>query len=99
MLAERLLAEGVPAGPVLDVPQVLNHHQVRAREMIVNRGAYRGLGVPVKMSRTPGKVRSLPPRLGEHATDILLEAGYDDEQIKRFVEEKVVGPSTLSGTS
>ena len=99
VLAERLLAEGVPAGPVLDVPQVLNHQQVRAREMIVNRGAYRGLGVPVKMSRTPGKVRSLPPRLGEHATDILLEAGYDDEQIKRFVEEKVVGPSTLSGTS
>jgi len=44
-------------------------------------------------------VLSLPPRLGEHATDILLEAGYDDEQIKRFVEAKVVGPSTLSGTS
>ena len=91
VLAERLLAAGVPAGAVLDVPQVLNHPQVQAREMVINRRTYQGLGVPVKMSRTPGRVRSLPPKLGEHVRDILLEAGYDDEKIDCFVEEKVVG--------
>ncbi len=96
VLAEKLLAEGVPAGAVVDIPQVLAHPQVQAREMVVKRGNYQGLGVPVKMSRTPGRVRSLPPRLGEHAEDILLEAGYDYDQIRQFTEQKVVGSSKYS---
>ena len=64
--------------------------------MVVKRGNYQGLGVPVKMSRTPGRVRSLPPKLGEHAEDILLEAGYDCDQIRQFTEQKVVGSSKYS---
>jgi len=96
VLAEELLANGVPAGAVLEVPQALHHPQVRARGMVLEDGEYQGIGVPVKMSRTPGYPRMLPPKLGEHASDILLEAGYDEAEIESLVRTSVVGDVALS---
>ena len=49
---------------MLSVEEVLNHPQVRHREMVLETGAYRGLGFPIKMSRTPARLRRLPPALG-----------------------------------
>jgi len=63
-VAEELLAKTVPVGAVLSVEEVLNHPQVRHREMVLETGAYRGLGFPIKMSRTPARLRRLPPALG-----------------------------------
>ena len=91
VLAEELLADGVPAGAVLEVPQVLDHPQVRARDMVVEDGKYQGIGVPVKMSRTPGRPRVSPPKLGEHTYDVLSEAGYNDREIEKFLRLRVVG--------
>jgi len=91
VLAEELLADGVPAGAVLEVPKVLEHPQIRARDMVVDDGEYRGIGVPVKMGRTPGYPRVLPPKLGEHANDILLEAGYDKAEIDSLLRSGIVG--------
>ena len=97
LLAEELLADGVPAGAVLEVPQVLDHPQVRARGMVLEDGEYQGIGVPVKMGRTPGYPRMLPPKLGEHVNDILLEAGYDEAEIESFVRTSTVGNMVFSG--
>jgi len=63
--ATKLLEQGVPAGPVLEVPDVVNHPHTRHRGMVVEKDGYRGTGNPIKLSRTPASVRSVPPQFGE----------------------------------
>ena len=60
-LADALMALGVPAAPVLDVPQALTHPHTLHRAMVVQmEGGYRGLGAPVKLGRTPASYRHAP---------------------------------------
>jgi crotonobetainyl-CoA:carnitine CoA-transferase CaiB-like acyl-CoA transferase len=80
-LAMTLLEKGVPCGPVLDVPDVVNHAHTRHRGMVVERGAYRGTGNPVKLTRTPASVRSEPPAFGSSTREVLSEAGYTAAEI------------------
>jgi formyl-CoA transferase len=49
--------------------------------MVAEKGDYRGVGTPIKLSRTPGGLRSNPPRFAEHSVDVLKERGYRDEDI------------------
>jgi crotonobetainyl-CoA:carnitine CoA-transferase CaiB-like acyl-CoA transferase len=72
-----LEAAGIPCGPVLNYDEVLTDPQILARDMVVATdhavtGPFRTLGVPVKLSETPGQVHSPAPRLGEH-TDAILK--------------------------
>ena len=67
---------GIPCGPVLNYDQVLTDPQILARDMVVTTahpvtGPFQTLGVPVKLSETPGHVHSPAPRLGEHTAEIL----------------------------
>jgi crotonobetainyl-CoA:carnitine CoA-transferase CaiB-like acyl-CoA transferase len=80
-LAMVLLDKGVPAGPVLDVPDVVNHPHTKHRGMVVERGDYRGIGNPVKLARTPATVRSTPPQFGSATRAVLTEAGYAPAEI------------------
>ncbi|HEX2941643.1 MAG TPA: CoA transferase, partial [Rhodopila sp.] len=69
---------GIPAGPVLYYDQVFTDPQILARDMVVetnhpDTGPFRTMGVPVKLSDTPGSVRGPAPRLGEH-TEAILQA-------------------------
>jgi crotonobetainyl-CoA:carnitine CoA-transferase CaiB-like acyl-CoA transferase len=71
-----LKATGVPCGSVRDVSDVLGDPQLDARGMIetvehLTAGAVRVLGVPIKLSGTPGAVRTAPPVLGQHTDQIL----------------------------
>lgn len=73
-----LEAAGIPAGPVLGFDQVLTDPHMLARGMVAETGhpvtgSFRTLGVPVKLSDTPGAVRQPAPRLGEHTKDVLSE--------------------------
>jgi crotonobetainyl-CoA:carnitine CoA-transferase CaiB-like acyl-CoA transferase len=90
-----LNANGVPAGPIYSVDQALDHPQVRHREMVVARehptaGAIRLLGLPVKLSATPGAVRLAPPTLGQHTAEILREIGMSDDEVERAAADGVV---------
>jgi crotonobetainyl-CoA:carnitine CoA-transferase CaiB-like acyl-CoA transferase len=72
--------------PVLGVDEALGSELVRAREMVVEweqpeLGPVRQLGVPVKLSRTPGGVHAPAPALGEHTHEVLAAAGFDDAEI------------------
>ena len=83
---QALLAEGVPVGPIHDYAQVFEDPHTQAREMMVElehpvEGTVRGLGIPVKLSGTPGSVRRAAPLLGEHTEEVLREAGIDDADI------------------
>jgi len=82
-LCQDLMQSGVPAGPVRTVPQAFAQAHVAHREMLLDNDddGYRGVGIPVKFSRTPGKAGVRPPRYGEHADEILAEAGCRAEQI------------------
>ncbi|MGZ5313226.1 MAG: CaiB/BaiF CoA transferase family protein [Solirubrobacterales bacterium] len=92
--------------PVLDLDEALDSELVKAREMVVELdqpGAERPvkqLGVPVKMSRTPGRVEAPGPSLGEHTDEVLEAAGYSAEQIAALKESgAVAGPAAgVSGS-
>ncbi|MBC7897758.1 MAG: CoA transferase [Cytophagaceae bacterium] len=80
---ERLLAAGVPAGPIVDLEEALTDPHAHARQMIEPvehpvAGRVRTLGFPVKFGATPMRVRRPPPQLGEHSVEIRREAGRED---------------------
>jgi len=86
---------GVPAGPVYNMEQVYQDPQVQARDMVVDlehptAGLTKMLGLPVKLSRTPGQIRRPAPTLGQHTDEILRELGLSTESILALRERQVV---------
>jgi crotonobetainyl-CoA:carnitine CoA-transferase CaiB-like acyl-CoA transferase len=77
-LAEMLIREGVPCGPVLTIEESLNHPHTRHRELILRREGYTGIATPVKLSRTPATLRLLPPGFGEHNHEIFPDSDVDE---------------------
>jgi formyl-CoA transferase/CoA:oxalate CoA-transferase len=93
-----LNAAGVPAGPVLDVAEVFADPQVLARGMRVELphpelGTFRTTGLPVKLSRTPGRIERRPPLHGEHTDEVLLECGLARPEIDALRRDGVIGPA------
>jgi formyl-CoA transferase len=89
-------ANGIPCGPINDYAQVFQDPQVIAREMVVDiehptLGPIKALGSPIKMSATPPDVRRRAPLLGEHSREVLLEAGFSEDEIKTLTDDRVVG--------
>ncbi len=76
---EALLTEnGIPVGAINNLAQVVDHAQVKARGSIVEidhprAGKLRVVGVPVRLSATPGTIRAPSPALGEHTAAVLRE--------------------------
>jgi crotonobetainyl-CoA:carnitine CoA-transferase CaiB-like acyl-CoA transferase len=86
---------GIPCGPIYSVAEVLEHPQVRAREMVVERPhpklkSVKMTGVPVKLSETKGEAGAAPPLLGQHTDEVLRSLGYSDAEIAEFRKKKVV---------
>jgi crotonobetainyl-CoA:carnitine CoA-transferase CaiB-like acyl-CoA transferase len=91
----RLEAAGLPAGPVNDMAAVYADPQVRAREMMVEiehpiAGRVKNIGVPVKLSETPGAIRRPAPTLGQHSDEILGEIGLAPNEITALRAARVV---------
>jgi len=89
-LCNQLLEAGVPAGPIHDTAQVLAHPHTAHRGMNVEMDWYRMTGTPIKFSRTPGSLRRVPPRYGEHSREILQEYGLSAEQVQALVDAGIV---------
>jgi crotonobetainyl-CoA:carnitine CoA-transferase CaiB-like acyl-CoA transferase len=87
--------KGVPCGPVHDMLEALNDPQTLAREMVVEVehstvGSVKTIGLPVKFSATPGKVRTGAPVYGEHTREVLREYGFDEAEIDAFERDGAI---------
>jgi crotonobetainyl-CoA:carnitine CoA-transferase CaiB-like acyl-CoA transferase len=90
---------GIPAGPVNTVGEIMEDPQVDAREMVVRLthpeyGPLRVLGIPIKLSDTPGSVDTAPPRFGEHNNEILASLGYDANMVAAFLRSGAIAESS-----
>ncbi|NQV83661.1 MAG: CoA transferase [Rhodospirillales bacterium] len=91
----RLEDAGVPAGPVLNVNQMHEDPHTLAREMIVEVehsriGVVKTIGVPVKFSKTPGRVATGAPVYGEHTRTVLAEYDYGEDEINELIADGAV---------
>ncbi len=93
---EALRGAGIPCGPINNLAQVLSEPQVLARDMVVDldvpiAGPTKVTGVPIKLSETPGAVRTPPPTLGQHTEEVLETVlGMDEAQRNTLRQEGVV---------
>jgi len=90
--------------PVLELDEALSSGLVAAREMVVEleqpgvARAVRQLGIPVKLTRTPGAHARLPgPQLGEHTQELLLAAGYTREQVAELLASGAAAAAAPAG--
>jgi crotonobetainyl-CoA:carnitine CoA-transferase CaiB-like acyl-CoA transferase len=92
---ELLNQAGVPCGPINTIDQVFADPQVRHLGLAQGvrsheRGDIELVGQPIVMSRTPSRIRTPPPLMGEHTEEILRELGYDDERIAELRAAEVI---------
>jgi crotonobetainyl-CoA:carnitine CoA-transferase CaiB-like acyl-CoA transferase len=83
-------------GAVHTVAEVFDDPQVRHRQMLVEQhtpalGSVRQAGIALKLSDTPGSVRHLGPRLGQHTAEVLSTLGYSQADQTRLREHGVIG--------
>ncbi|AZE20839.1 CaiB/BaiF CoA transferase family protein [Pseudomonas chlororaphis] len=90
LLAQRLIRLGVPCGSIASIDKVVEHPHTRHRGLLVEIGDYRGVGSPVKLSRTPASYRSAPPALGANTREVLEGLGLDDQTIESLFEHGIV---------
>lgn len=100
----RMAAVGIPSGPINTVAEIMEDPQMKARDMVYELvhpeyGPLRVLGIPIKLSDTPGGLESAPPRFGQHNKEILTRLGYTDANIAVFADSEVIAESAPSGTS
>ena len=93
---------GVACGPIYNLAEVFADPQVRHEEMLMEmphpvHGMVKLLGMPVKLSDTPGAFRLPPPLLGEHTDEVLRELGYAAEVIADMRAAEVIGPVPRRG--
>ena len=93
---EILERAGVPCGPIYNIEQVYADPHVQSRDMAVElqhpkAGGIRNIGVAVKLSDTPGSVRTPAPLLGQHTDDVLTEFGYVDADIAALRQSGALG--------
>jgi CoA:oxalate CoA-transferase len=88
---------GVASGPIYNLAEVFQDPQVRHQQMLLEmphpvHGKVKVLGMPVKLSDTPGEFRLPPPLLGQHTEEVLREIGYAPETIAELRASGVIEP-------
>jgi crotonobetainyl-CoA:carnitine CoA-transferase CaiB-like acyl-CoA transferase len=87
---------GLPCSPVADYPELSVDPQVLANDLIVDyahpSGDHRIVGIPVSLSETPGSIRLPAPEFGQHTEEILLEYGFDWDEIGALRDADAIGP-------
>jgi len=90
-----IIQADVPVAPVQNPEEIEKDPHVAFRKMVqevsfADGEKIRQVGFPMKLSDMPDKLRTPPPRLGEHTEEILKSIGYRDEEIGTFKKEGTV---------
>ena len=94
--SERLLAAGLPVGPVQTAQDILDCPHVAARQTLIEvpdpvLGTARLVGPPIKLSGDPTPITGPAPRLGEHTVTVLKELlGYTEDQVAQLSAEGAI---------
>ena len=85
----------VASAPVQDYLDVWNDPQAQINGYVASvehpsYGTIKTVGIPIKLSETPGAVRTPAPELGEHTEKVLLDLGYTWEQIEQLKTDEVI---------
>ena len=80
-LCLRLLAAGLPAGPVQSIDKALASEHTKYRGDIIEKDWYKGVASPIRFDRTKASLRRVPPKFSEHADEVLAEFGYSAKEI------------------
>ena len=89
-------AAGVPCGPVNTIPEVVADPHIRARQMLVEVehpgvGKIPLLGIPIKLSKTPGRIKTIAPKVGEHNEEVYCGLlGYTYQELTQLEEKGVI---------
>ena len=91
-----LIENSIPSGPIYNMKEVWEDEQVKYRKMDVKldhpkQKNSRNIGVAVKLSKTPGKIKTPAPLYGEHSSKILKELGYSEDEIINLVNSNISG--------
>jgi crotonobetainyl-CoA:carnitine CoA-transferase CaiB-like acyl-CoA transferase len=89
-LCDRLLAAGLPAGPVQSIDKALTSPHAVHRSDVVEKDWYKGVASPIRMGRTKASLRSVPPTFGQHTAEVLAEFGYSKAEIEGLTAEGVI---------
>ena len=94
-LLERLRQAGVPSAPILTMDQVVREPQTEASGMLLGAPhprlpGYRSVGLPIQWDGRRPTVRRVPPRLGEHSTDVLTSLGYTLDDVRSLKTQGLV---------
>ncbi|MDQ0338194.1 crotonobetainyl-CoA:carnitine CoA-transferase CaiB-like acyl-CoA transferase [Caldalkalibacillus uzonensis] len=86
---------GVPGGPILTYDQTLNNEHILSRNMVEEvehpvAGTIKMLGIPAKLSGTPGTIHRPAPTLGQHTEEVLKELNFSGEEIARLKKDEVI---------
>jgi CoA:oxalate CoA-transferase len=94
-LADIFVAAKVPNAPVFDIPEIMEHPQIKARDMMVEFddpgvGKHLAIGNPMKLSATPATLNHGAPLLGQDTEAVLKSIGYSDSKIKELYSKEVI---------
>ena len=93
---ELLSQKDIPIAKVYSMDEVFTDPQVLHREMVQEvdhptEGKIKQVGIAIKLSDTPGKIRDLSPLLGEHTKEVLMNLEYSKQKIDELYRDGVVG--------
>ena len=86
----------VPAAPVLERDDLFTDPQIAANDMLTvqehtQAGRVDMVNIPVRLSDTPGGIRSPAPAVGQHTEEVLRELGYGESEILRLGDQGIIG--------
>ena len=91
---ELLSKKNIPVSKVNNLDEAFEDPQIKHRQMIVElenaAGKVKQVGIGLKLSDTPGQIRSLSPLYGEHTDEVLRSLGYSSEEIQNFHKREIV---------